>query len=74
MRKIYALQSILIALITFFCVNSIHAELILSENFNYDLGTLNVGETPATNNEQWFSYSGMWNWMNSMSFTAPLAR
>lgn len=57
MRKIYALQSILIALITFFCVNSIHAELILSENFEYDLGKLNVGSTPAQNHTQWFEFS-----------------
>ena len=58
MKKFYTLQAIFMALITLFCINPVHAELILSENFDYDLGTLNVGQTPATNNEQWFSYSG----------------
>ena len=58
MKKFYTLQAIFMALITLFCINPVHAELILSENFDYDLGILNVGETPAQNNEQWFSYSG----------------
>lgn len=45
MKKFYTLQAIFMALITLFCINPVHAELILSENFDYDLGIKHLHKT-----------------------------
>lgn len=52
MKKLLLLATALLTLST------AHAELILHESFDRPVGNLNVGNTPAANNTDWYSFSG----------------
>ena len=52
MKKLLLLATALLTLST------AHAELILHESFDRPVGKLNVGNTPAKNNTDWYSFSG----------------
>lgn len=58
MKKLLLLATALLTLST------AHAELILHESFDRPVGNLNVGETPATNNTDWYSFSGTSNYIS----------
>lgn len=58
MKKLLLLATALLTLST------AHAELILHESFDRPVGNLNVGETPAANNTDWYSFSGTSNYIS----------
>lgn len=58
MKKLLLLATALITLST------AHAELILHESFDRPVGNLNVGNTPAANNTDWYSFSGTSNYIS----------
>lgn len=45
-------------------LSTAHAELILHESFDRPVGNLNVGNTPAANNTDWYSFSGTSNYIS----------
>lgn len=58
MKKLLLLATALLTLST------AHAELILHESFDRPVGNLNVGNTPAANNTDWYSFSGTSNYIS----------
>lgn len=58
MKKLLLLATALLTLST------AHAELILHESFDRPVGNLNVGNTPAANNTDWYSFSGSSNYIS----------
>lgn len=58
MKKLLLLATALLTLST------AHAELILHESFDRPVGNLKVGNTPAANNTDWYSYSGTSNYIS----------
>lgn len=58
MKKLLLLATALLTLST------AHAELILHETFDRPVGRLNVGNTPAANNTDWYSFSGTSNYIS----------
>lgn len=68
MKKISLLLTALFAII-----GSGQATVVFHESFNKAAGVLNVGNTPAPNNTDWYSYSGTSNYISvaegSLSYT-----
>lgn len=58
MKKLLLLATALLTLST------AHAELILHESFDRPVGNLNVGNTPAANNTDWYSFNGTSNYIS----------
>ena len=58
------MKKLLLFALALLTLNSVHAELILHESFDKAAGTLNVGNTPAQNNKDWYSYSGTSNYIS----------
>ena len=58
MKKLLLLATALLTLST------AHAELILHETFDRPVGRLNVGNTPAANNTDWYSFNGTSNYIS----------
>ena len=58
MKKLLLLATALLTLST------AHAELILHESFDRPVGNLNVGNTPAANNTDWYSYNDTSNYIS----------
>ena len=52
------MKKLLLFIVALFTLSTVHAELILHESFNRPVGKLNVGNTPAANNTDWYSFSG----------------
>ena len=58
------MKKLLLFAMALLTLSSMHAELILHESFDKTAGTLNVGNTPAANNAEWYSYSGTDNYIS----------
>lgn len=58
------MKKLLLFAMALLTLSSMHAELILHESFDKAAGILNVGNTPAANNAEWYSYNGTDNYIS----------
>lgn len=58
------MKKLLLFTMALFALSTVHAELILHESFDRPVGNLKVGNTPAANNTDWYSYSGTSNYIS----------
>lgn len=58
------MKKLLLFIVALFALSTVHAELILHETFDRPVGRLNVGNTPAANNTDWYSFNGTSNYIS----------
>lgn len=58
------MKKLLLFFVALFTLSTVHAELILHETFDRPVGRLNVGNTPAANNTDWYSFNGTSNYIS----------